>query len=191
MAARLQQLRVMVADVEPLRFSVLIGVDELVRQVLADGVFTLLNPDASDYSRIICAWLRLHPEELPEQNPVGLDPHKGLAEVREDGDVEDPIGVEVEVLDVVVPEHSLEEVACRQCESTLHEPREHQDLIQVLLHRVRVPVAVHHRSISFSGRNLLLTRVRRSSVFSFSFFHSFAGLGRGGRAVTMTTSRCL
>jgi hypothetical protein len=34
--------------------------------------------------------------------------------VHEDGGVEDPIGVEVEVLDVVVPEHSLEEVAGRQ-----------------------------------------------------------------------------
>jgi hypothetical protein len=52
----------------------LIVVDELVRQVLAGGVFTHLNPGASDYSRVISAWLRLHTEEFPEQDPVGLIP---------------------------------------------------------------------------------------------------------------------
>jgi hypothetical protein len=39
------------------------------------------------------------------------------------------------------------------------------------------PAAVLHRSISFSRRKPLLTRARRSSVFSFAFFHSFAGFG--------------
>jgi hypothetical protein len=33
---------------------------------------------------------------------VGLDPQEGFAKVEEDGGVEDTIGVEIEVLDVVV-----------------------------------------------------------------------------------------
>jgi hypothetical protein len=48
--------------------------------------------------------LRLHPEELPEQDPVGLDPQKSFAEMYEDSGVEDNIGVEVEVLDAVLPQ---------------------------------------------------------------------------------------
>jgi hypothetical protein len=49
--------------------------------------------------------------KFPEQDPVGLDTHERLAEVNEDGDVEDTIRVEVEVLNVVVPEHFLEDEA--------------------------------------------------------------------------------
>jgi hypothetical protein len=45
---------------------------------------------------------------------VGLDPHKGLAEVDEDGDVKDSIRVQVPVLDTVVLEETLEEVARRE-----------------------------------------------------------------------------
>jgi hypothetical protein len=41
------------------------------------------------------------------------------------------------------------------------------------------PVAGHHKSISFSRRNLLLAKESRSSVFGFAFFHSLAGLWRG------------
>jgi hypothetical protein len=48
--------------------------------------------------------LRLHPEELPEQDPMGLDPQKGFAEMNEDGGVEDTVRVEVEVLDAVLPQ---------------------------------------------------------------------------------------
>jgi hypothetical protein len=48
--------------------------------------------------------LQLHPEELPEQDPMGLDPQKGFAKMYEDGSVDDTVGVEVEVLDVVVPQ---------------------------------------------------------------------------------------
>jgi hypothetical protein len=39
-------------------------------------------------------------------------------------------------------------------------------------------MAVRHRSISFSRRNPLLTKVSRSSVFNLAFFHSLAWLGR-------------
>jgi hypothetical protein len=41
-------------------------------------------------------------------------------------------------------------------------------------------------SICFSCRNPLFTRASRSSVFILDFFHSLAGLGRGGDVVVMT-----
>jgi hypothetical protein len=47
--------------------------------------------------------LRLHPEELPEQDPMGLDPQEGFAKMNKYDGVEDTVGVEVEVLDAVVP----------------------------------------------------------------------------------------
>jgi hypothetical protein len=102
--------------------------------------------------------------------------------MHEDGDMEDTVGVEVEVLNPVVFEHPLEEVAHRQCESALHEPHKHQDLIRVFSIGYGSPVAVRHRSISFPRRNLLLTRAWRSSIFSFSFVHSagFGGVEGGG-----------
>jgi hypothetical protein len=70
---------------------------------------------------------------------MGLDPQKGFAEMYEDNSVEDTVGVEVEVLDAVVPHEPLEEVARWKRESALREPREHRDLIFILLHRVRIP----------------------------------------------------
>jgi hypothetical protein len=45
---------------------------------------------------------------------MGLDPQKGFAEMYEDSGVEDTVGVEVEVLDAVVPHEPLEEVARRK-----------------------------------------------------------------------------
>jgi hypothetical protein len=45
---------------------------------------------------------------------VGLDPHKGLTVVDENGDVKDSVGVQVQVLDTVVLEETLEEVARRE-----------------------------------------------------------------------------
>jgi hypothetical protein len=46
---------------------------------------------------------------------VGFDPHEGFAEVDEYGDVKNSIRVQVQVLDTVVVEETLEEVACREC----------------------------------------------------------------------------
>jgi hypothetical protein len=54
-------------------------------------------------------------EELPKQDPVGLDPHKCFTEVYEDGDVENTIGVQVQVLDTVVLEKTFEEITGRKC----------------------------------------------------------------------------
>jgi hypothetical protein len=51
-----------------------------------------LHPDTSYYSGVVRARLWLQPEELPEQDLVGLDPHKCLAKMNKDRDVEDTIG---------------------------------------------------------------------------------------------------
>jgi hypothetical protein len=39
-----------------------------------------------------------------EEYPVEFDPHKGLAEMDKYGDVENVVGIEIQVLDAVVPE---------------------------------------------------------------------------------------
>jgi hypothetical protein len=105
---------VVVRDVEPLVFLVLIGIYQLVGEVLLCHVLPHLDPYSSDYSGIAGAGLRLHPEELPEQDPMGFDPQEGSAKMNKDGGVEDTVGVEAEVLDVVVPQQLLEEVARRE-----------------------------------------------------------------------------
>jgi hypothetical protein len=42
---------------------------------------------------------------------MGLDPQKSFTEMNEEGSVENTIGVEVEVLDSVLPHEPLEEIA--------------------------------------------------------------------------------
>jgi hypothetical protein len=95
--AWLRQLRVVVCDIEPLGLLVLVRINELVRQVLIGRVFTHLDVSPSNYSCVVGAWLWLHTQELPEQDPVGLDSHECLAEVYKDGDVENTIRVEIQV----------------------------------------------------------------------------------------------
>jgi hypothetical protein len=75
---------VVVGHIEPLRLLILIGINELVREVLLRGVCPHLDPCSFDYSGIAGAGLRLHPEEFPEQDPMGLDPQEGFAEMYED-----------------------------------------------------------------------------------------------------------
>jgi hypothetical protein len=67
---------VVVGDVEPLRLLILVGVDQLLCQVLLRGVFSHLDAGSSDYPGVVGAWLGLHAEELPEEYPVGLMPKK-------------------------------------------------------------------------------------------------------------------
>jgi hypothetical protein len=93
---------VVVRDVELLGFLVLVGIYQLVGEVLLGGVLPHLDPCSSDYSGIVGAGLRLHSEELPEQDPMGLDPQEGFTKMNKDGGVEDTVGVEIEVLDAVV-----------------------------------------------------------------------------------------
>jgi hypothetical protein len=71
---------------------------------LVSCVFSHLNACSTGYSRVVGAWPRLHSEELPEEYPVEFDPHKGLAEMDKYGDVENVVGIEIQVLDAVVPE---------------------------------------------------------------------------------------
>jgi hypothetical protein len=59
--------------------------------------------------------------------------------MNKDGGVENTVGVEVEVLDVVVPHEPLEEVAHRERQPALRESREHRDLVFILLHRIWIP----------------------------------------------------
>jgi hypothetical protein len=106
--AWLRQLWVVVSDIEPLGLLVLVRIDELVRQVIIDRVFSHLDASPSDYSRVVGAWLRLHMEELLEQDPVGLDSHECFTEVHDDEEVKNAIRVEVQVLDTVVIEKTLE-----------------------------------------------------------------------------------
>jgi hypothetical protein len=46
---------------------------------------------------------------------VGFDPHESFTEVDEDEDVKNAIRVQVQVLDTVVLEETLEEIAHREC----------------------------------------------------------------------------
>jgi hypothetical protein len=108
---------VVVRDVEPFGFPILVGIYQLVGEVLLGGVLPHMDPRSSDYSQVAGAGLRLHPEELPEQDPMGLDPQKGFAKMYKDGGVEDTVGVEVEVLDAIVPHEPLEKVARRERQS--------------------------------------------------------------------------
>jgi hypothetical protein len=88
--------------------------------------------------------------------------------------------VEVEVLDAIVLQEPLEEIACRERQPALRESREHGDLVWILLHGIRSPAEARHILTSFSRRNPLLRRASRSSVFAFDFFYSWLGFGRGG-----------
>jgi hypothetical protein len=137
-----------------------------------------MDVGSPNYSGVVGAGLGLHSEKFPEKYPVGLDPQEGFAEVNEDRSVEDTIGVEVEILDAVVLQKPLEEIAGRERQPSLRESREHGDLVWILLHGIRIS-----RSgilTSFSRRNPLLRSASRSSVFALDFFHSWLGFGRGG-----------
>jgi hypothetical protein len=119
-------------------------------------------------------------EELPEECPVGLDPQECFAKMDEDRCVEDAVGVEIEVLNTVILQKPLEEVARWRAN-----PRS--------TNRVNIgissgffsigygsPAAARHMSTSFSQRNPLFSSANRSSVLAFDFFHSLLGFGRGG-----------
>jgi hypothetical protein len=91
----LRQLRVVICDIEPLVLLVLVQVYKLVRQVLIGRIFSHLDASSSDYSWVVGTGLRLHSEELLEQDLVVLDPHECLTEMYEDGDVKNSIRIQV------------------------------------------------------------------------------------------------
>jgi hypothetical protein len=69
----------MIADVEPLGFLVMVRFYQLVHQVLVRSIVAHLNASSSDYSQIVGAGLRLHSKELAKQDPMGLDSQERLA----------------------------------------------------------------------------------------------------------------
>jgi hypothetical protein len=111
---------------------------------------------------------------------MGLDPQKGFAEMYEDSGVEDTVGVEVEVLDAVVPHEPLEEVARRERQFALRDRANIGISSGFFSMGYGSPAAALHMSTSFSRRNPLLRRASKSSVFALDFFHSRFGSSRGG-----------
>jgi hypothetical protein len=115
--------------------------------------------------------------KFPKQNPLGFDSHERLAEVHENINMEDAIGINVQVLDVVVLRRPL-----KKSLAGTGSPRS-ANLANIEISsgfssiRYGSPAAAHHRSISFSRKNSPLTRVSRYSVLSLELFHSLAGLG--------------
>jgi hypothetical protein len=158
----------------------LVGVDELVREVLLGRILPHLDPYSTNYSRVAGARLRLHPEELPEQDPVGFDPQECFTEMDEDCGMENTVGVEVEVLNSVVPEEVMKKSLAGSAS-----PRSAKRVnIGISSSAFSIgygsPAAALHISTSFSRINPLLRRANKSSVFTFDFFHSRLGSGRGG-----------
>jgi hypothetical protein len=82
---------------------------------LVSCVLSHLNACSTDYSWVVGTWLRLHSEELLKQDPVGLDSNECFIEVNEYRYMENTIGVEVQVLNDVVLEKTLEEIASWEC----------------------------------------------------------------------------
>jgi hypothetical protein len=111
---------------------------------------------------------------------MGLDPQKSFAEMYEDGNVEYTAGVEVEVLDVVVPMSPLKKSLAGR-ESPRSANRANIGISSGFFSMgYESPAAALHVSTSFSRRNPLLRRANKSSVFALDFFHSRFGSGRGG-----------
>jgi hypothetical protein len=111
---------------------------------------------------------------------MGLDPQKRFTEVDEDGGVENTVGVEVEVLDAVVPMSPLKKLltgSASPCSAKRANIGISSSLFSI---GYRSPAAALHMSTSFSRMNLLLRRTSKSSVFAFDFFHSRFRSGRGG-----------
>jgi hypothetical protein len=110
---------------------------------------------------------------------VGLDPQEHLTEVDEDSGMENTVGVEVEVLDAVVPRRPLKR-SLAGCASPRSAKRANIGISSSLFSMgYGSPTAALQLSISFSRMNPLLRRANKSSVFVFDLFHSRLGSGRG------------
>jgi hypothetical protein len=158
----------------------LVGVDQLVLEVLLRGILAHLDAGSPNYSGVVGTRLGLHSEKLPEEYPVGFDPQEGFTEVDKDRCVEDTVAVEIEVLDAIVLQEPLEEISCWE-----RQPRSANRVNMGISSGFfsmgyRSPAAARHISTSFSRRNPLLRSASRSSVFAFDFFHSWLGFGHGG-----------
>jgi small ligand-binding sensory domain FIST len=110
-----------------------------------------LDAGSSDYSRVVGAPLRLQAEELSKQQLVGLDPREGLVEIDKDGDVKNPVRVQVQVLDTVVLEETLEEKSLAERPSPRSTNRANIGISSGFFSiGYGSPAAARHMSISFS-----------------------------------------
>jgi hypothetical protein len=108
---------------------------------------------------------------------VGFDPQELFAKVNEDGGMEYTVGVDIDVLDIVVPEKK----SLAGSASPRSAKRMNIGISSSLFSMgYGSPAAALQLSISFSRMNPQLRRASRSSVFVFDFFHSRLGSGRGG-----------
>jgi hypothetical protein len=94
--------------------------------------------------------------------------------------MKNPVMVQVTVLDTVVLEETIAEVAHRGAN-----PRStNWANIEISSGYFSIwygsPAAARHMSISFSRRKPLFTSASKSSIFALDFFHSLFGFGRGG-----------
>jgi hypothetical protein len=157
----------------------LIGVNQLVCEVLLHGILAHLDAGSPNYSGVVGAGLGLHSEKFPKKYPVGLDPQEGFAEVHEDRSVEDTVGVEVEVLDADSSSPLKKSLAGRDNPRSAN--RVNMGISSGFFSMgYGSPAVAHHISTSFSCRNPLLRSTSKSSVFALDFFHSWLGFGRGG-----------
>jgi hypothetical protein len=90
------------------------------------------------------------------------------------------VGVEIDVLDAIVPEKPLKKSLAGS--ASLRSAKRANIGISSSAFSIGYgsPAAALHISTSFSRMNPLLRRASRSSVFTFDFFHSRLGSGRGG-----------
>jgi hypothetical protein len=112
---------------------------------------------------------------------VGLDPQERFTKVDEDSGMENTVGVEVEVLDAVVPQGRPLKKSLTGSASPRSAKRANIGISSSLFSMgYGSPAAALQLSISISRMNPLLRRASKSSVFVFDFFHSRLGSGRGG-----------
>jgi hypothetical protein len=97
-----------------------------------------------------------------------------------DRGMENAVRVEIEVLNSIVPEEAFEEFAGGS--ASPHSAKRVNIGISSSAFSIGYgsQAAALHISTSFSRINPLLRRANRSSVFTFDFFHSRLGSGRGG-----------
>jgi hypothetical protein len=98
----------------------------------------------------------------------------------EDCGMENAVRVEIEVLDSIVPEEPLKKSLAGSASPRSAKRANIGVSSSAFSIGYGSPAAALHISTSFSRINPLLRRANKSSVFTFDFFHSRLGSGRGG-----------
>jgi hypothetical protein len=100
-----------VLDVEPLALPPGEIGREFIRKILGAGVLLQLDADTPNHERLERSRLWFQTEEIPEKSPVRLDSEESFAEVDEDGNMANGIGIQLMELDSIEIEKALEERA--------------------------------------------------------------------------------